>query len=68
MVIGKGLIAKRFYSYESDSDILIFASGVSNSKNRDEALFARELELLQNTINTYPDKVLVYFRDRKSVV
>ncbi len=61
MVIGKGLIAKRFLSYENDSDILIFASGVSNSKNKNEALFARELELLQNTIETYPDTVLVYF-------
>jgi len=61
MVIGKGLIAKRFYSYENDSDILIFASGVSNSKNKNEALFARELELLQDTIKTYPDKILVYF-------
>ncbi len=61
MVIGKGLIAKGFYSYKNNSDILIFASGVSNSKNRNEALFVRELELLQNTIEAYPDMIFVYF-------
>jgi nucleoside-diphosphate-sugar epimerase len=61
MVIGNGLIAKRFYSYENDPEILIFASGVSNSKNKNEALFGREVELLQNTIDKYPNLKLVYF-------
>ena len=33
MVIGNGMIANRFMSYKNDEDIIIFASGVSNSKD-----------------------------------
>jgi hypothetical protein len=33
MVIGNGMIANRFMSYKSDRDKIIFASGVSNSKD-----------------------------------
>ena len=33
MVIGNGMVAKRFGSYKINDQFLIFASGVSNSKN-----------------------------------
>jgi len=33
MVIGNGMVAKRFESYKTNDQFLIFASGVSNSKN-----------------------------------
>jgi len=61
MVIGNGMIAKRFYPYEKNPDIIIFASGVSNSKNKNIAEFNRELDLLEKTIAAHPDKILVYF-------
>jgi nucleoside-diphosphate-sugar epimerase len=61
MVIGNGMVAKRFESYKKDDQFLIFASGVSNSKNTDPAIFNREIELLQNTIKENKEKTLVYF-------
>ncbi|HVZ97587.1 MAG TPA: hypothetical protein VG847_11970 [Chitinophagaceae bacterium] len=61
MVIGNGMIARRFSSYKEDNGIVIFASGVSNSKDTDQDNFLREFELLKKTIEQYPDKILVYF-------
>src|SRR5690349_6695322 len=61
MVIGNGMIAKRFNSYKDNKDVLIFASGVSNSKNRNQAQYDRESDLLEKTIEANPSKVLVYF-------
>jgi nucleoside-diphosphate-sugar epimerase len=61
MVIGKGMVAKRFEAYERDDQFLIFASGVSNSKNINQAAYERELTLLQKAIKENPEKILVYF-------
>jgi len=61
MVVGKGMIAKRFGSYETDEQFLIFASGVSNSKNRIVAAYNREKELLKSSLNDNSEKTLVYF-------
>lgn len=61
MVIGNGMIANRFMSYKSDRDKIIFASGVSNSKDTVEQNFLREFELLDKTIKANPEKALVYF-------
>jgi len=47
MVIGSGLIGKAFESYINNDDVLIFASGVSNSKNEVQSNFDRELNLLK---------------------
>ncbi len=61
MIVGSGLIASAFSSYPFEDDTLLFASGVSNSKeNRPEA-FQRELDLLQATILNNPDKKIIYF-------
>ena len=58
MVIGNGLLASAFKHYQNDDNVIIFASGVSNSKETSEAEFEKELELLK----TMPkDKLLVYF-------
>lgn len=46
MIIGSGLIARAFEHYADDPDRVIFASGVSNSGERDPAAFARERDLL----------------------
>lgn len=61
MVIGRGMIAKRFESYENDDRFVIFASGVSNSKNRVATAYHRELDLLKHTIEDHPESILVYF-------
>jgi len=61
MVIGNGMVAKRFEPYNGDDRFIIFASGVSNSKNINPAAYDREILLLQKTIKENPEKVLVYF-------
>lgn len=61
MVVGKGLLAKTFETYKTSKEILIFASGVSNSKETNPNAFKREFELLKATISNYPNAKLVYF-------
>lgn len=61
MVIGNGLIAKRFSSYSDDDRFLIFASGVANSKSTDQAEYQREFELLLRKTQENPEKTIVYF-------
>ena len=61
MVIGNGMIANRFASYKNTDDIIIFASGVSNSKETVEENFLREFTLLKKTIKEHPENILVYF-------
>lgn len=61
MVIGNGLVARRFGLYNNQDDYLVFASGVSNSKTRDADAYNREIELLRNCFQKYNDKSLIYF-------
>lgn len=61
MVTGHGMIATHFQSYQANNSFLIFASGVSNSRNGEAAAFEREAALLQAMISAHPDKRLVYF-------
>ncbi|MBZ4191093.1 NAD-dependent epimerase/dehydratase family protein [Niabella beijingensis] len=61
MIVGTGMIAKRFSVYRQQDDFLVFASGVSNSKSQREADYLREMELLQKTITDNKEKHFVYF-------
>ena len=62
MIIGKGLISKSLTdSFVDNKDILIFASGVSNSTETNEEVFRTERNLLDSTIKKNPDKKIVYF-------
>jgi nucleoside-diphosphate-sugar epimerase len=61
MVIGNGMVAKRFASYKTADQFLIFASGVSNSKSINPEAYERELILLQGSIEENPEKIFVYF-------
>lgn len=61
MLIGSGMIAKTFLSYQNSQDIVIFASGVSNSKEQNISMFDREEKLLSQAILEHHDKVFVYF-------
>ena len=61
MVIGQGLIARSFYPrYGKDGSVLIFASGVSNSREQRCSEFDRERILLTNALSSSNGK-LVYF-------
>ena len=61
MVIGKGMLANAFISYSSVDNVIIFASGVSNSKTIDQCQFEREEKLLLDTMEKYENKTLIYF-------
>lgn len=62
MIIGKGLIAKAFEKYTLKEDIIIFASGVSNSKEISIDEFAREKLLLNYYLEKYgKSKHFIYF-------
>ena len=59
MVIGKGLLGTAFSSYINNDAVLIFASGVSNSRASTADPFQRELDLLN--LHTKFNGLLVYF-------
>lgn len=61
MVIGSGLIATQFKPYEYNYDIVIFASGISNSQETSLNEFNRERKMLEDTISQYQNKHIVYF-------
>ena len=60
-IIGNGLIAKAFQDFDFTKNCVIFASGVSNSSDENNLNFVREFDLLENTINKFKNKHLVYF-------
>lgn len=60
MIIGHGLIASAFIGdFAARSDIVIFASGVSNSREQSSEAFIRERDLLVGAVRT--GKKIVYF-------
>jgi len=61
MIIGKGLLAKAFEEYSDNNNIIIFASGVSNSKEERAKEFNREKKLLINTLKNSNNKAFIYF-------
>jgi len=61
MVIGNGLLANAFKKYINNDNIIIFASGVSNSKEINETEFKRELELLKKILTISKGKKIIYF-------
>ena len=58
MIIGNGLIAKTLVEFKDNPDVVIFASGVSNSQEVDSLAFAREKDLL---LSQERDKTIIYF-------
>jgi hypothetical protein len=62
MVVGNGMIAKRFSSYTDDNKWLVFASGVSHSLSNSPEEFEREKKTPgKQHSNITPGKTLVYF-------
>lgn len=61
MIVGHGLLAKAFAAFESTERVLVYAAGVSNSLETDQAAFEREKKLLETARAQHPDRLLVYF-------
>jgi nucleoside-diphosphate-sugar epimerase len=61
MVIGNGLIGQLFSTYQSNPEVVIFASGVSDSKSEDKTGFQREVQLVEQTLSSNPHSLFVYF-------
>ena len=59
MVVGSGMLAKAFDHFRDDPSVIIFASGVSKSREDSEAAFDRERNLLASFSGTKAK--LVYF-------
>ncbi len=60
MVIGNGLIANSFCkAYGNDPKVLVFASGVSNSRCTDVKEFQREFQLVKDNSNF--NGLFIYF-------
>ena len=61
MVIGNGIVATEFFDFKEDNDVVLFASGVSNSRETLEANFKREENLLLDALKEYSNGTFVYF-------
>lgn len=61
IIIGNGLVANAFIKSNLDLDFILFASGVSDSKNASINDFDREKKLFLQTVKNYPNKAFVYF-------
>jgi len=61
MIVGNGMIATKFKRYEDQDDVLIFASGVSNSSETKDISFLRELEMVKSCLDNFSDKRFIYF-------
>tara|TARA_B110000003_G_scaffold129188_1_gene131236 strand:+ start:84 stop:785 length:702 start_codon:yes stop_codon:yes gene_type:complete len=61
MVVGNGMVASKFIHYSERNDVIIFASGVSNSKLAIKTEFEREKKLLHKILLNNTAKKLIYF-------
>ncbi|MBI4688804.1 MAG: NAD-dependent epimerase/dehydratase family protein [Nitrospirae bacterium] len=61
MVIGNGMIAKAFDAYVSNGDVVIFAAGVSNSKEARVEQFRREEDIVVATLSETRGRLFVCF-------
>jgi len=62
MVVGKGSLGSIFFDeFHNNDEVVIFASGVSDSTEDKEENFNREKKLLRETIENNGEKKIVYF-------
>jgi nucleoside-diphosphate-sugar epimerase len=61
MIIGNGMLARAFDGYRDHPNIVVLASGVSDSTVTDVAQFEREQALLVYTLDKHCKKQFVYF-------
>lgn len=55
------MIARRFSPYRHQDEVIIFASGVSNSRETRSEAFCREKQLIEETLGWISGRLLVYF-------
>ena len=60
-IIGNGLISKAFKKTNFNNNFIVFASGVSNSRNKNDLNFQKEFNLLKETLNKFKYKHIIYF-------
>lgn len=60
MIIGNGMLANSLRPFDEEN-IIVFASGVSNSLETKDSEFDREILLLRSTVEKFPNKKLIYF-------
>jgi uncharacterized protein (DUF1810 family) len=61
MIVGNGMMARAFSFYETSPEVLVFASGVSDSRETNEAAFYREECLLRQHLTANNERIFVYF-------
>lgn len=61
MITGNGLLARSFINFKNQEDKIIFASGVSNSLEKNFLEYKREENLLLNIIKNNKNKKIIYF-------
>lgn len=61
MIVGDGMLARAFSAYKDRNDVLVFASGVSNSRETAAEAYEREVQLLEQYRANYPKLTLIYF-------
>jgi len=61
VIVGRGMMAKAFAAFAGRDDVVIFASGVSDSLEANPQAFHRERELLLQTRAAKPHALIVYF-------
>lgn len=59
MVVGNGLVASAFEEFKENDSYVIFASGVSNSQEKDPLAYQREFDMIKSHLK--PDVCFVYF-------
>lgn len=60
-IVGSGLLAKSFCSLSVDKELLLFASGVSNSAEVSSSAFGREERLLLESLEANTHAHFIYF-------
>jgi nucleoside-diphosphate-sugar epimerase len=61
MIVGGGMLARAFDRYRDHPNVVVLASGVSDSTVTDVAKFEREKTLLVNALDEQCKKLFVYF-------
>lgn len=67
MIIWNGLIAQAFHEYSESLEVCIFASGVSNSQEKKDEAFLREITLLQEVLWKIEQNTLFIYISTSSI-
>ena len=59
MIVGKGFIANQLKEYKENKNIIIFASGVANSKEINPEMFLKELKMIKSF--SEKESLFIYF-------